>query len=199
MKPTKKKIRQAIKRRARDFDLADFQRAGTKIAAICEALLWRHLHPDMVMCYVSQRGEAPTHDILRACLIRGQRVCVPLVEPKTFTMSASELENFNSDLAPGRLGILEPRDTCRRPVSPSDIDVHLIPGTAFDLKGGRLGRGAGCYDRFLSECGDESIYIGVALSWQLVEEVPVEDHDVPMDWIVTEEGLIPARENREEN
>ncbi len=198
MSPSKKEIRQAIRRRANDFDLADFQRAGTKIAAICDALLWRHLHPDMVMCYVSKRGEAPTHDIIRACLIRGKRICVPLVEPESMTISASELENFSSDLRPGCAGILEPRDTCFRPVSPSDIDVHLIPGMAFDPKGGRLGHGAGCYDRFLAECGEESIYIGVAFSWQLIEDVPSEDHDIPMDWIITDEGLIPAREIREE-
>ncbi len=197
MSPTKKELRLAIKNRAEDFDLADSQRAGTRIAAICETFLWRHLHPDLVMCYVSMKGEAPTRDIIRACLIRGQRVCVPWVEPETMDISASELENFNLDLAPGCAGILEPRDTCRRPVSLGDIDVHLVPGMAFDFKGARLGRGAGCYDRFLAGCGEESVRIGIAFSWQVIDDVPSENHDIPMDWIITEEGIIPAKENRE--
>jgi len=189
---SKDDIRAEVRRRRANRDVADFQRAGTRIAAFCEILLGAHQNR-VVMCYVSHKGEAPTHDIIRSCLARGQRVCVPWVDPSTKMIAASELHNFATELSPGFAGILEPRDTCRRPVEPKDIDILLVPAVAFDLKGRRVGRGEGYFDRYLAICEPTQIKIGLALSWQVFEGLPHESHDVAMDLIVTEEGVIPVR------
>jgi 5-formyltetrahydrofolate cyclo-ligase len=71
-----------------------------------------------------------------------------------------------------------------------EIDVLLVPGLAFDLSGGRLGNGAGHYDRILSSARGDAIGIGIAPAVRLVDSVPVEAHDVRVDWLATEEGVV---------
>jgi 5-formyltetrahydrofolate cyclo-ligase len=193
MSATKEQIRRTTLRRTQERDLADRQRAGVRIARQCEILLRHVFKPDLLMCYVSRRDEAPTHDIIRGCLARGQKVCVPWVAEETGAIRAGRLKNFTTDLAPGHAGILEPRDTCRRPVEPRDISLHFVPGMAYDPNGARLGRGSGHYDRFLADCAPETVKIGLAFSWQIVESIPTEAHDVGMDLVLTEEGCIEIR------
>lgn len=76
-----------------------------------------------------------------------------------------------------------------------DPDVMLVPLSAFDETGGRIGYGAGFYDRAIAkllEAEKTPLLIGVAFSCQQVDHVPCEDHDIPLDMILTENGLIIA-------
>ena len=71
----------------------------------------------------------------------------------------------------------------------------LLPGIAFDRAGGRLGRGGGCYDRFLVQAELRgALKVGVCWSFQILDEVPVAEHDVRVDWICTEQGLIETNQ-----
>ncbi len=70
-----------------------------------------------------------------------------------------------------------------------EIDVFLVPGMAFDATGGRLGRGAGYYDRLLAERRPDATAIGVATNMKMIESVPVFDHDQRVDWLATESGV----------
>ncbi|MCB0386045.1 MAG: 5-formyltetrahydrofolate cyclo-ligase, partial [Bdellovibrionales bacterium] len=89
----------------------------------------------------------------------------------------------------GAFGILEPIPEKSREVALSECQVVLVPGVAFDQKGGRIGYGKGFYDRALRGCG--ALKIGMGYSVQLsVDELPLEKGDVPMDWIVTENFAI---------
>jgi 5-formyltetrahydrofolate cyclo-ligase len=82
------------------------------------------------------------------------------------------------------------------PVVPiQEIDVLLVPGLAFDRSGGRLGNGAGHYDRILSSARGDAIGIGIAPPARLVDSVPVEAHDVRVDWLATEDGVISRAPN----
>jgi 5-formyltetrahydrofolate cyclo-ligase len=74
-------------------------------------------------------------------------------------------------------------------VEPSIIEVAVIPGTVFDRNGHRLGYGMGFYDRFLVRA-PKAIRIGLAFSGQVVERLPTQAHDIHMDIIVTEEGVM---------
>jgi 5-formyltetrahydrofolate cyclo-ligase len=67
--------------------------------------------------------------------------------------------------------------------------VSLVPGVAFDASGSRLGRGKGCYDRVLADLSQLGATIGVAYSCQLLDQVPTEDHDHRLDWLVDEQSL----------
>ena len=154
---SKAEIREEIRRRQAQYDLADIQRAGLRIGASLEILLTRYFQPRLVMCYVSTRDEAPTHDVIRSCLKRGQRICVPCLDRGTRQIVPSELESFSKDLERGYSGILEPRDTCRRPVEANDIDYHLIPGVAFDPNGFPIGRGSLETPFYLGERSDITV------------------------------------------
>lgn len=99
----------------------------------------------------------------------------------------------------GVFGIQEPADTAI-PVTEDVLalaDLVLVPGLAFDRSGGRLGMGAGYYDRFLARWSNNQLLHTTApalwsliYNWQLVEEVPMESHDFPVDVIVNEQELI---------
>lgn len=67
------------------------------------------------------------------------------------------------------------------------IDLFIIPGVAFDKNGNRLGRGRGFYDKLLA--GKNTVKIGLAFEKQIVDTVPRTDHDIQMDFVVTERGV----------
>lgn len=88
--------------------------------------------------------------------------------------------------APGPFGISEPTAACPE-IDPAEVDVVIVPGLAFDTAGGRLGMGGGFYDRTLA--GMRALRIGVGFASQRVAAVPREPHDLPLDWLVCDDGL----------
>ena len=90
------------------------------------------------------------------------------------------------ELQPGRFRILEPAE--ETPEAGNDFDLILVPGLAFDLRGGRLGRGKGFYDRFLASV--HGPLAGVCFEDQIVCEVPTEPHDLRMDFVVTPSAIF---------
>lgn len=92
-------------------------------------------------------------------------------------------------LVPGEYGIPAPGDDC--PVlAEEEIDVILVPGTAFDRDGGRIGQGGGYYDRFLPRT--DALRVGVCHDFALLDRVPAQAHDQKMDLIVTPSGVTEA-------
>lgn len=96
-------------------------------------------------------------------------------------------------LTSGAFGILEPVPNPSRLISPEAFDLVLVPGLAFDLDGGRLGRGAGFYDRFLSTLPKKTRLVGVALDEQIVEKTPRDAFDLPVDALATPSRLAVFR------
>lgn len=92
------------------------------------------------------------------------------------------------ELQPGQFGILEPAKDA--PCAGSTFDLILVPGLAFDRRGGRLGRGKGYYDRFL--CETTGLRAGIGFEDQIVEEIPCEAHDVRVDFLITPAGIFPC-------
>ena len=97
------------------------------------------------------------------------------------------------DLAPGAYGILEPVEARAERVDPAKIDVVLVPGSVFDYRGGRFGYGGGFYDRFLSRDAPRAVRIGLAFSFQVLDNIPIKPHDELMDYIITERQVISCR------
>ena len=84
-------------------------------------------------------------------------------------------------------GILEPIEAL--PIKHSTIDSVIVPGIAFDSQGNRLGFGKGNYDRFLKRA-THAVKIGLAYDSQMVESIPSQEHDVPMDFVVTPTRIL---------
>ncbi len=141
-----------------------------------------------VALYAAMRGEVGTDRIRARCLAGGVLLYYPRV------MEDGELSFFHhregDGWIPGPYGIREPH------AGPGDegvrggFDLVVVPGLAFDSSGRRLGRGYGYYDRFLGALGGTALTVGLAFSWQLVPEVPVDAWDVPVDAVVTEDGIL---------
>ena len=159
--------------------------------ALDEKILEKLLKEESYRCarsifvYVSYKNEVDTHNIITDALARGKVVCVPKVISLKEGMAAVRLESFE-ELRKGPYGILEPELLPERIVKPSDMDLLIMPGVAFDLKGGRIGYGGGFYDRFLKEVDGSVPKIALAYSFQVFESVPMEESDMRIDKVITE-------------
>lgn len=142
----------------------------------------------VIMLYASKGKEVRTDELISELLRVGKRVVLPKTEMREKGITPVEISDLEKDLIPGNYGIREPRD-CARRVDPGEIDLVIVPGIAFDRNGNRLGRGAGYYDRFLSTIKGKVRIVALAYSFQIVERVPSSNSDVPVDIIVTEEGV----------
>lgn len=147
-----------------------------------------------LMFYVDVRSEVRTRWFLPTVWAEGKRVVVPYCE-------GGEIELFRLDhldeLAPGMMDVPEPkhelRECSERKIVPSELDLIIIPGLAFDRRGGRLGYGKGYYDRLLHQIRNDATKVAVCFECQLVSEVPLLPHDVRMDMVVTENAIYESR------
>lgn len=147
---------------------------------------WKHAR--RAALYIALRGEAGTDRLLGDCRAHGRAVALPARrEQGTYGFAWWESDD---GLESGPLRTQEP--AVKRWVSPGDLDLVIVPGLAYDMAGRRLGHGGGHYDRLLGAGGDAAaaLRIGIAFAFQLVEAVPVDERDVCVDWVVTEERVI---------
>ena len=143
--------------------------------------------------YVPFGNEIETHDLIRQLLAEGRHVCIPAFHNGKY--STAEIQDFDRDLVTGKLKILEPKHLRHVPVTRPD--VWLVPGLAFDCTGNRLGRGKGYFDALLQHA--PGIKIALTHEFQLLPEVPIEPHDVRMDFIITETQIVQCPRNHEPN
>ena len=144
--------------------------------------------PGTISAFLPMEGEVD----LRPLMIRlpGWRWVLPRVEPDgsvTFRDAGLTTERHRFGMEqPIAAGVVVPIQ---------EIDVFLVPGLAFDLGGGRLGNGAGHYDRILTQARTDALGVGIAPDSHLVDEVPTEAHDVPVGWLATERGVVSCPPN----
>lgn len=136
-----------------------------------------------IFIYASMSEEVNTWGILNRCLKDGKRVYVPKVHNETRTMKALRIKSTLELNESGCFGILEPTFGGEELIG--DTDIILIPGLAFDIKGGRLGYGGGFYDKFLKE-HKVGKRISLCYDFQIVEHIPMEEFDETVEYIITE-------------
>lgn len=151
--------------------------------AICEKLAEMLPRDGLVMAYSPVRGEVDPLPFLRLVWKRGGEVAFPVVV-KGEGLVARRVSDL-SQLEPAAFGLLEPTAQCPI-VDPREIGAVLVPALAYDLRGFRLGYGGGYYDRFLPLLKPSTVTVGLVYEQLLVDQLPVEAHDRPVEWIVTE-------------
>ncbi|MDD5618590.1 MAG: 5-formyltetrahydrofolate cyclo-ligase [Candidatus Omnitrophica bacterium] len=135
----------------------------------------------IVMFYIAFGGEVKTKEMIREAQKTGKVVCVPIYRKNKETIQPAIFED-HAKLKKGPYGVLEPVTEER--LQPEDLDLVIVPGLAFDKKGRRLGRGKGCYDRFLSTLSERQFSIGLAFDFQILPLVPTAEHDVSVNSII---------------
>ena len=137
-----------------------------------------------VFCYVSTEKEMDTFSVLQAILQSGKRLGVPKCMEKGI-MNVYEIHSLQ-ELHPGAYGILEPKEDPERLIQPGAIDFAFIPCISCDRSGRRLGHGGGYYDRYLEKT--HCVKAVLCREELLVDEIPVEEHDLRMDLVISEKG-----------
>ncbi len=139
-----------------------------------------------VMFFVSFNSEVHTHNMIRNSF-RSKTIVIPKV--MQHEIEPSVIIDFDN-LISGKFGIKEPIEIMK--IAYKNIDLVLVPGIVFDREGHRIGYGFGYYDRFLRKV-TKAVKIGLCFDFQVVDKIPREGHDVPVDFIVTEKRIIKRR------
>lgn len=135
----------------------------------------------IVMFYIAFGGEVNTEEMIREAIKLGKLICVPIFRKDKEIMQPAIFED-HAKLKKGPYGVLEP--VTETLIEPPDLDLIVVPGLAFDKGGNRLGRGKGCYDRFLSTLSDDTPSIGLAFDFQILPLIPTTSNDVSVKKII---------------
>jgi 5-formyltetrahydrofolate cyclo-ligase len=187
----KASIRAAALQR-RDAIPSEVRRAHAQriIAGICAMDAFREAR--VVMAYSGFGTEIDTAPLLREITQAGKTLIMPRVSRATGVLEIFRVEDPEADLVDGVWGIREPNPQRCAPCAPEEINLIIMPGAVFDRRGGRIGYGKGYYDKLLGECmrkGHHPATVAGAFEVQVVDAVPMESHDVPVDVLVTELGV----------
>lgn len=141
---------------------------------------------------VSNDFEWDTSIIIRSSWEAGKRICSPKCQPETREMDFYEYNDLN-ELEVVYYDLKEPKAIKNNYIHKDEIDLLIVPGILFDKRGYRIGFGGGYYDRFLTDFNNTTLSLVSEI--QLVDEVPYESFDIPVQYIVTEKGLQKTKSN----
>lgn len=190
--PGKIALRRSMRRRLRSFTPEQCLAAGRPLAMALDEM-GEFAGSACVCVYLSMAGEVATSPAIELCRRRGKRVVAPAWNEAAAAYRLAELASLTR-VRRGPLGVPEPEDAAWVP--PRQVDFVLVPGLAFDLLGGRLGRGGGHFDRLLAVLPEHCLRVGVAFEAQLVVAVPMLEHDVKMHFLLTEKQTRDCRDNK---
>lgn len=187
VREAKRELRRRLATRRKAVSPADADAAAAECTAhlLAQPAL-RRAH--RVALYAALPDELPTRPLFEALAERGVARLLPRMADNG-RLAFARIERWE-ELRPGLYGILEPAGDAPE-LRPGRGDVVVVPGVAFDREGWRLGRGNGYYDRTFAEASGPRL-VGLAYAFQLVEAVPHESRDRPVDAIVTEHGWLWA-------
>ncbi|MEK3784509.1 5-formyltetrahydrofolate cyclo-ligase [Paenibacillus sp. FSL R5-0810] len=197
----KQQLREQMTRLRSELSQEERSERSRQACGHASELMKQHSFKSM-MIYVPFRSELDTRPLVEWAWQEGIRVIVPRSIPKDRSMELYEIRSWD-ELAPGAYGIMEPDPKRVSKYSAIPPDVIWVPGLAFDPEGGRLGYGGGYYDRLSgalepdsrteeAEERGKSWWIGLGYEIQLVNQVPMDEHDLRLDGVITDKGYYRA-------
>lgn len=184
-------LRRHILSQRQQLSTEDVRQASTEIVRAVAALPM-YANAGTICSYLAIGNEVQTAALIISALYAGKIVALPRTIPASRALALHAISSLDG-LAPGPYGILEPPADAPR-IDPAEVDLFLVPGAVFDAAGHRIGYGAGYYDTMLA--GSDGWRVALAYALQLAPVVPSDAHDVPMDLIVTEAGVIDCVQAR---
>lgn len=168
--------------------------AHAKSMAACKRLqgLEEFRHATTVMIYLPMPGEVDVSPLALRGWQEQKTIAAPKISWDLRHMLPIEIRSLEAGLVTVKGNLREPGDG--EPVALEALDLVICPALAFDRQGNRLGRGAGFYDRFLAVREFRGLAVGIGFREQLVDELPTQKNDVPVDILVTDEEVLrPSR------
>ncbi len=148
-----------------------------------------------LLTYMAGSKEVQTKNIINTCIKKNIAVYLPVVDALKKRISFYRVHDINNELEKGPLGIYQPKINEQNLFKDQNvIDLIVVPGLAFDKRGGRIGSGKGFYDKFLATVPSCKPIIALAFECQIVDEITLSSHDIPMYKIITEKRIISCRE-----
>jgi len=187
----KKVLREEMLKRRQSIPMEHRNSAEVEIVKLLKQWLQTIPKPVGIMGYNATRGEVDVTPVLDEMEASGVNIFLPRVEDRrTGNMTAVSMPfPWRKHVIRGAYGIAEPLPDLPA-TGPDGISVVLVPGVVFDQNFARIGFGGGYYDRFLPQLSTETIKVGVAFAAQVVKKLPRDDHDIPLNAVCTEDGLL---------
>lgn len=180
----KAQIRKRIKDERDKLNFEEKQKLDKKIFdKLHKSKYWKG--SNKILIYISFENEVDTKILIKK-YIKDKTLVVPKSNPKNFSLTLYEIKSL-MDLEKGSYGILEPKKGTLK-INENEIGLAIIPGVAFDKQGQRIGYGKAYYDKLIKKLNCTKI--GLAYNIQLVENIPSQSHDQPVDLIITEDKTI---------
>ncbi len=176
---------------ARRDALSKKQRAE-KSAAIMSRLFEfaNFLESKIVLFYLSHKSEVDTEPMIHKALALQKIIALPLIDGEKREIIPLKIDNLDRDTQPGYRGIREPISQRCKQIPVQQVNLAIIPGIAFDERGGRIGYGTGFYDRFIPNLDITTRKVALAFECQIVPQIPMEPHDRYTDIIITEKRIV---------
>ena len=179
---TKQALRTQLRQKRRNLDAATHQHLSIQIAN--ELIRTPYFEQSKnIACYLANDGEVDTRRIIDTIWQQRKNCFLPIINNHTKTLTFA-LHTTHSPLCENLYGILEPSDTTT--VTIEQLDLIITPLVGFDDHNNRLGMGGGFYDRTLATCQiKKPLLVGLAFSFQRIDQLPHENHDMKLDVIIS--------------
>lgn len=180
----KRDIRKKVLEIRKSLDTHEVKKLSQEITQII--MQWDiYKYAKSIMVYSAIKNEVNLEKIVFDAIKNNKIVIYPKTIKETFNIIPCVVSKIE-ELQIGEYGILEPSKN--ELIDKNKIDIVFVPGVAYDDKGYRIGYGAGYYDRFLRDFN--GIKVGICFSFQIVEDTFKDEHDIKMDYIITEKGIL---------
>lgn len=180
----KHRIRHEVRERIATMSANDRREADARLVSLVADLPGLDRSATVLGYIGALSEEIDTVPLLRNWLGSGKRLVLPRVDRAARRLTLHAVDDLERGMVRSRMGIPEPAPDSRQ-VDPREVDWVLVPGLAFDRHCRRIGRGAGHYDRLLTEVRDDTIGWAIAYDCQIIDEVPIGPHDQTIDGVLT--------------
>ena len=142
------------------------------------------------LLYTGTSGEVSTSEIIKRSLDIKKEIALPAISDSKHSIRLLKINNYDKDLVKRKLNILEPNPKICKKIAIDQIDIAVIPGLAFDEKGGRVGHGRGFYNRLITKLPETTRKISLAFEEQIVNQIHMESRKYSVDIIITDKRVI---------
>ena len=189
VKEKKSEIRQeTLARRDAMSDESRAEKSGTIMNSLFEFA--NFIEARTVLFYINSGSEVITEAMIDKSLRHEKVVGLPWIDKKEGRILPLKIDDLDQDVKPGYRGLREPIPQRCKVIPVETIDLSIIPGIAFDERGGRIGHGTGFYDRFIPTLDVTTRKVALAFECQIVSQIPMEPHDRYIDIIITEKRIV---------